>query len=239
MRSDWLALIISYVYVFAMIGIGEGLRKWRGYSTEFTRKLIHISVGMWAFGTVLLFQHWYFAIIPPLSFVVLNYISYRGEIFKSVETGEKGNLGTVYFPISFAIIICLFWERPNLLVASLMPMTWGDALAAVLGRRYGQRKYSVLGSTRSVEGSLAMFIFSWLSVFLALLLLPPLGGVLSLVLSSVEGLPKGWQASLLYSLAVAVFATLVEALSPWHIDNLTVPLLSAALLYLIHQTFGV
>ena len=217
MKQDWLALIISYVYVFAMIGVGEGLRKWRGYSTEFTRKVIHISVGMWAFGTVLLFEHWYFAIVPPLSFVVLNYISYRQEIFKSVETGEKGNLGTVYFPISFAIILCLFWPRPHLLVASLMPMTWGDALAAILGRRYGQRKYSVLGSTRSVEGSLAMFLFSWLATFLALLFLPPLG----------------WQVSVLYSLALAAFATLVEALSPWHIDNLTVPLLSAALLYLI------
>ncbi|MCK4471616.1 MAG: phosphatidate cytidylyltransferase [Anaerolineae bacterium] len=223
MTSDWQALIISYVYVFAMIGVGEGLRKWLGqakpgtYSTEFTRKVIHISVGMWAFGTVLLFQHWYFAIIPPLSFVILNYISYRREIFKSVETGEKGNLGTVYFPISFVIIIYLFWESPHLLVASLMPMTWGDALAAILGRRYGQRKYSVLGSTRSVEGSLAMFLVSWLSTFLALLLLSPLA----------------WQTSLLYSLALAVFATLVEALSPWHIDNLTVPLLSAALLYLI------
>ena len=215
--SDLLALVISYVYVFAVIGVGEGLRRWRGYSTEFTRKLIHIGVGMWAFGTVLLFQHWYFAIVPPLSFVVLNYISYRGEIFKSVETGEKGNLGTVYFPVSFAIIICLFWARPHLLVASLMPMTWGDALAAILGRRYGQRKYGVLGFTRSVEGSLAMFLFSWLSTFLALLLLSPLG----------------WQTSMLYSLAVAVFATLVEALSPWHVDNLTVPLLSAALLYLM------
>ena len=217
MRQDWLALIISYVYVFAMIGVGEGLRQWRGYSTEFTRKFIHIAVGLWAFGTVLLFQHWYFAIIPPLSFVLLNYISYRGEIFKSVETGEKGNLGTVYFPISFAIIICLLWERPNLLVASLMPMTWGDGLAAVLGRRYGQRKYSILGSTRSMEGSLVMFLFSWVSVFLALLLLPPLG----------------WQTSLLYSLALAVFATIVEALSPWHIDNLTVSFFSAALLYLM------
>jgi phytol kinase len=217
MKSDWLALAISYVYVFAMIGVGEGLRKWRGYSTEFTRKFIHIGVGLWAFGTVLLFQHWYFAIIPPLTFVLLNYISYHREIFKSVETGEKGNLGTVYFPISFSIVICLFWTRPNLLVASLMPMTWGDALAAILGQRYGQRKYSILGSTRSVEGSLAMFLFSWLSTFLALLFLPPLG----------------WQTSLLYSLALAVFTTLVEALSPWHIDNLTVPLLSAALLYLI------
>jgi phytol kinase len=66
-----------------------------------------------------------------------------------------------------------------------------------------------------MEGSLAMFLFSWLSSFLALLLLPPLG----------------WQTSMLYALAVAVFATLVEALSPWHVDNLTVPLLSAALLY--------
>jgi phytol kinase len=217
MRQDWLALIISYIYVFAMIGVGEGLRKWRGYSTEFTRKLIHISVGLWAFGTVLLFENWYFAIVPPLSFVILNYISYRLELFRSVETGEKGNLGTVYFPISFAIILYLFWNRPHLLVASLMPMTWGDALAAILGRRYGRRRYSVLGSTRSVEGSLAMFLFSWLSTFLALLILPPLG----------------WQASLLYSLALGVFATVVEALSPWHIDNLTVPLLSAALLYLI------
>ena len=231
MTSDWQALIISYVYVFAMIGVGEGLRKWLGqakpgtYSTEFTRKLIHISVGMWAFGTVLLFQHWYFAIIPPLSFVVLNYISYRQETFKAMETGEKGNLGTVYFPISFAIILCFFWTRPNPLVASLMPMTWGDALAAILGRRYGRRKYSVLGSTRSMEGSLAMFLFSWLSTFLALLLLSPQGDVLSL--------PKGWPTSLLYSLALSIFATLVEALSPWHIDNLTVPLLSAALLYLI------
>ena len=119
MKPDWQALIISYVYVFAMIGVGEGLRKWLGqakpgtYSTEFTRKVIHISVGMWAFGTVLLFEHWYFAIVPPLSFVVLNYISYRRELFKSVETGEKGNLGTVYFPISFSIIICLFWRGPT------------------------------------------------------------------------------------------------------------------------------
>lgn len=215
--SDLLALIISYVYVLVIIGIGEGLRKWRSYSTEFTRKLVHIGVGMWAFGTVLLFRHWYFAIIPPLTFVILNYISYRGQIFKSVEMGEKGNLGTVYFPISFATVICLLWERPNLLVASLMPMTWGDALAAILGRCCGRRKYRVLGSTRSIEGSLGMFLFSWLSVFLALLLLPPLG----------------WQTSLLYSLAVAVFATLVEALSPWHVDNLTVPLLSAALLCLM------
>jgi dolichol kinase len=217
MRSDWFALVLSYVCVFAAIGIGEGLRKWQGYSTDFTRKFIHIAVGMWSVGTVLLFENWYFAIVPPLSFVVINYISYRRETFKAMEVGEKGNLGTVYFPISFALIVYFLWARRHLVVASLMPMTWGDALAAVLGRHYGRYKYSIKGFTRSLEGSLTMFLFSWLSTFLALLFFPPLG----------------WQLSLLYSLIVAVIATIVEAVSIWHVDNLTVPLFSALLLYLL------
>ena len=34
-------------------GAAEGLRKWRGYSVEFTRKFIHITVGMWAYGASL------------------------------------------------------------------------------------------------------------------------------------------------------------------------------------------
>jgi hypothetical protein len=30
MNADWIALLASFVYVFAMIGVAEGLRKWRG-----------------------------------------------------------------------------------------------------------------------------------------------------------------------------------------------------------------
>jgi phytol kinase len=224
MKSDWLALALSYAFVFAAIFAGEGLRRRQGYSTDFTRKFIHIAVGMWSIGTVLLFQRWYFAIIPPLTFVVINYISYRQETFKAMETGEPGNLGTVYFPISFALVIVLFWltrpdRYPGLIVAALMPMTWGDAMAAILGRRFGQYKYHFLGSTRTMEGSLTMFLFSWLATFLALLLFPPLGLL----------------TSLFHALIVALVVTLVEAFSPWHIDNITVPLFSALLLFLLSR----
>jgi len=222
MKSDWLALALSYVFVFAAIFAGEGLRKWQSYSTDFTRKFIHIAVGMWSIGTVLLFQRWYFAIIPPLSFVAINYVSYRQETFKAMETGERGNLGTVYFPISFTLIIVFFWltrptNYPGLIVAALMPMTWGDAMAAILGKRFGQYKYRILGSTRTMEGSLTMFLFSWLATFLALFFFPHLGLL----------------TSLLYASIVALVATLVEALSPWHLDNITVPLSSALMLYLL------
>jgi phytol kinase len=216
MSQDRIALIASFTYVFAMIGVAEGLRKWRGYSVEFTRKFIHIAVGMWAFGTVLLFERRAFAIIPPLAFVAINALSYWRGTFKAMETGEKGQLGTVYFPLSFAALIWVLWGHPHLLVASLMPMTWGDALAAVLGRRIGQHRYTVGRSTRSLEGSAVMFLASWAATLVALVLLAPE--------------PLGPAAAVGAAAATALAATAVEAVSPWGIDNLTVPAVSALML---------
>jgi len=216
MNQDWIALIASFVYVFAMIGIAEGLRRWRSYSVEFTRKFIHIAVGMWAYGTVLLFERRVFAIIPPLAFVAINALSYWRGTFKAMETGEKGQLGTVYFPLSFAALIWLLWGRPQLMVASLMPMTWGDALAAVLGQRIGQRCYSVGKCTRSLEGSVGMFLISWAATLVALVLMAP--GPLDPV------------AAMGAAATTALAATIVEAISPWGIDNLTVPAVSALVL---------
>jgi phytol kinase len=218
MTSNWLALLISFIYVFAMIGIAEGLRKWRGYTVEFTRKFIHIAVGMWAYGTVLLFERRTFAIIPPLSFSVINTFSYWRGTFKAMETGEKENLGTIYFPISFAALIWLFWGHPHLLVASLMPMTWGDALAAIVGRRIGQHRYTIAGSTRSLEGSAAMFLAGWVATFVPLVLMS--AGVIAPI--TAAGIAA----------VTALGATVVEAVSPWGMDNLTVPAVSALILAL-------
>lgn len=216
--NDWLAVVISFLYVFLALGVAEALRKWRGYSVDFTRKFIHIAVGMWAYGTVLLFRQRCAAIIPPLAFVIINAISYRVGMFKAMETGEKGRFGTIYFPIAFAALIWLLWNRPHLVVASLMPMTWGDALAAVVGRRVGKHHYTICGSRRSLEGSLVMFFAGWLATSVPLLILanPPLG----------PGLAVG--ASALTALGAAV----VEAVSPWGVDNLTVPAASALVLAL-------
>jgi phytol kinase len=219
MSQDWIGLIISFIYVFAMIGVAEGLRKWRGYSVDFTRKFIHITVGMWAYGTVLLFENRLFALIPPLAFIGINALSYWQGTFKSMETGEAGQLGTVYFPIAFAVLTWLMWDRPHLLVASLMPMTWGDALAAVIGQRYGKRQYSIAGRKRSLEGSLTMFFASWIATFIALILLP------------TAAMDPG--TALGISFLTALGATLVEAGSPWGTDNLTVPAISALLLIIL------
>ncbi len=207
------ALLLAFVYVSLVLAMGEGLRRLFCLSVEFTRKFVHIAVGMIAFPLVLLFRDWYLAIIPPLVFILVNYLSYRRQIFKGIETGEKNQLGTVYFPISFSILIPLLWSYPALFVASLMPMTWGDAFAAIIGKRWGAHTFRVFGQARSIEGSLAMFAFSFVATTFALVAL---------------GQPL--LASLILGLVTAVVATLVEALSPWGIDNLTVPLISALVL---------
>lgn len=221
-RQDYTALIVSYIYVFGIIALGEVFRRVGGRPPDFTRKVIHVGVGMWIVGTVLLFERWQFALIPPVTFVLINAASYWMDLFKAMEAEEQGNLGTIYFPIAFGALIYLFWDQPLLLVASIMPLTWGDAMAAIIGRRYGHYRFTVGGHTRSLEGSAAMLFWSWLSTFLVLLGMPYLLGQE----------PLNWLLALIYSGFVAIICTTVEALTPWGVDNLTVPAAAAVALSL-------
>jgi len=106
-----------------------------------------------------------------------------------------------------------------------MPLTWGDALAAIVGQRYGHYHYTVGGRTRSVEGSIAMLFWSWVTTSLALFLMPYL----------VDKPPISLLLSLMYGGVVALVCTLVEALSPWGIDNLTIPAAAALMLHLLRN----
>jgi len=215
--ADITGLIASYVYVFAVLMAGEALGRFVFHgSTAFTRKFVHIGVGLWVVGTVALFKTWQAAVIPPLTFIVINYISYRRDIFKAMESADKANLGTVYFPVAFALIIALCWGKPAVVVAGLMPMTWGDALAAVVGGQWGRHRYGVLARNKSWEGSAAMLAASFGSMALALAAFGVAGGT------------AVWVA-----LLTAIIATLVEAVTPLGLDNLSVPIMSALLLWLM------
>ena len=222
-KPDYTALVLGFAYVFGVIALAELIRRIGKRPPSFTRKFIHIGVGMWTVGTALLFETWYLALVPPASFVVINAISYWRGTIQAMETGDKGNLGTIYFPIAFGALVYYFWSQPVLMVASMMPLTWGDAMADIIGGRYGHYRYTIGGRTRSVEGSLAMLFWSWIMTSLALFIMPYLAGKP----------PINWLLALIWGGAVAVVSTLVEALSPWGVDNLTVPAASALILHLL------
>jgi phytol kinase len=235
MTNDFIGLAISYLYATSLLVIGEGLRRLFDVKPDLTRKVIHIGAGMWVFGILLLFNRWEIGIIPFATFIGLNYLFYRYRIIGAMDT-EDSSPGTVYFAISVTLLFGLLW-RPDgpvdsvaIAVAGIMAMTWGDALAALIGRRFGQHKYQVGDSVRSWEGSAAMFVASTVAIFLVLLLLP--GSSLSPLAT-----PLGFRWALLTAIITATFATLAEAVSPHGTDNLSVPLVAAGVAWIVIKNF--
>jgi len=94
-------------------------------------------------------------------------------------------------------------------------MTWGDALAAIVGQRWGTHGYRAAGVYKTWEGSLVMALVS--------------AGVSLAVLSVSLGFSWGLVA---VALGIGAVACGLEVFSQGGIDNLTVPLGSAVLAWL-------
>lgn len=139
-----------------------------------------------------------------------------------MASSDRSNLGTIYFPLAAAAVILIFWERPPLMVAALMPLAWGDGLAPIVGQAFGKHAYTVFGHTRTLQGSAAFFVAGLLFTWLALGLIPG---------------PPTIQptAALLAATIIMASTTAVEAVSIWGLDNLTVT--GAATLILLAWPF--
>ncbi|MCB8942587.1 MAG: hypothetical protein H6658_02310 [Ardenticatenaceae bacterium] len=207
--NNWLGLLICFLYIFGIIGLAEGLRRWRGYSSGFTRKVIHIGVGMMSWALHFLFDSPWFFIAACATFMILNFLDWRYGFVAAMSSGDRSNLGTVYFPLAAAVVAYIFWDTPPLMVAALMPLTWGDGLAPVVGRAYGRNHYTVYTSSRTLEGSAGFFVFCFLFTWLALWLI---GGSPAIAPAT----------AVLPALVITIITTLIEAISIWGLDNLTI-----------------
>ena len=215
-------LIVSYLFVFAMIGLSTVLQKQRILNDEGARKFIHIGVSNWYLIAMLFFDDVWFAIIPPITFIILNYISYKQNLFKAMERNGRGNLGTVYFPISLLIVTyisfnnTLGFQDPKAMqyfgALAILILGYGDGFAAVFGKALGKKK---LYQDKSWIGSMAMFGFSFVVALTLLIIF------------------SGASQVFFIALFIAVIATLIELFSPRGLDNLTVPLGVFILYYLI------
>ena len=217
--SNTLGLLLAFTYIFAIIGTAELLRRQRGYSTDFTRKVVHIGVGMMSWFLPFLFDNPWPFVAASAVFVLINFLDWRYGFFLAMASKDRHNLGTVYFPIAAAVVALIFWEQPPLMVAALMPLTWGDGLAPVVGRAYGRHPYTVFGHTRTYQGSLGFFVGGLLFTWLALWLMPGSPDISPLMALS---------AAVVISLATS----LTEAVSVWGLDNLTITAVAILILQL-------
>jgi phytol kinase len=215
--NNTLGIVLSLLYIVTIIGLAEGLRRRRGYGSGFTRKVIHIGVGMMSWFIPFLFSSPWPFVATCAAFMVLNLLDWRYGFVSAMQSSNRSNLGTVYFPLAAAVVALVFWDRPPLMVAALMPLTWGDGLAPVIGAAYGKRIYRIHTSTRTLEGSAGFFVAGFIFTWLALWVVPGLPDITP-------------TAALLPALVIMAVTTLIEAVSIWGLDNLTVT--AAAILIL-------
>lgn len=222
MSMNWWGVIVSFGLVFAVLGIAQALLQTRRVSAAVSRKLVHIGVAHWWFFALHFFDRWEFAIIAPVAFILINLASYLFRLLPAMEHEVRSkNLGTVYFPISLLILVLLGWAGPlPLWIAGLgiLVLGYGDGLAALIGEHFAERTFRIFGNTKSYLGSAVMFSASVAVVVVFVLLFGPQTAGGRLITTAV---------------ATGAVATAVELLTPFGIDNLTVPVVTSLFYYAV------
>lgn len=209
---EWIAAIGTIVVVGIVLALLEWLGKKRQAQPETIRKWIHIAVGHWVFLALAWMEHWYVAITPLLFFTLVNLVTLKRWTGQMNQV-ERISYGTVYYPISLALLVLFFFEQePMALIAGSMVLAWGDGAAALVGKRFGKTFYIRGKIRRSFEGSIAMFLASFL--------------VLTVTFLCYE-VPTWLAVS--YGFLLANIAALIEAVSYRDTDNLLIPLTIGAL----------
>ena len=220
--NRWMAMAIVALWLGLVLLGAEWLNRRPEAEPEQVRKVVHIGS-----GNVILLAWWlnipaWIGVTAAVLASGIALLSYQMPILASINGVGRRSLGTFFYALSIGLLIAYFWTtQPQYAAIGVLVLTWGDGLAALIGKQFGRHPYKLWGMEKSWEGSLAMAIASYV--------------VCSAILLTVQG--NSWQPWLI-SLLVAIVATGLEALSKYGIDNLTVPLGSAALAFLLNQALN-
>ncbi len=185
---------------------------------ELVRKSVHILMG----GACMTFPLWF---TEPLPVIWLAALATSGLLLVRLHRGLRNRLGglhqvkrlsmgELYFPLGVAALFTLTHDDALLYVIPLLLLTLGDSAGALVGTRWGRRRFRVPGGTKSVEGFAATYLVCFLCV------LVPLG---------VSG-RADWPLALIIALMLAALAAMLESTSGSGLDNLILPLVGYALL---------
>ena len=209
-------ILVSIAFIGIVIGISTLFEK---KSKEASRKFIHIMLSNWWFIAMIFFDNVIVACVMPALFIVINYISYKYDIIQSMErdNDEEKTLGTVYYAISLTIVAILsfgIFKNPIIGLVGILVMGYGDGLAAVVGKAVKSKQFEILGSKKSIAGCTTMFIVSLIIITCALAYLKV----------------PFWYVK---SIIIAIIVTVFEAASIKGTDNLTVPILTSLLVWMV------
>ena len=202
--------LFSIVYGLLCILIA-GIAHKSGLKTVYTRKITHILVG---FEWVILYHcfgtSFHFVIVCLVFSVILSF-SFINKLFPQISSDEDNSPGTIYYCIAMTIMSMITFICPDMAVPfgiGVFCTSLGDGFAGLLGQIKKCNKQ--ICGRKTALGSLACFVFSFLSIFL---------------------IAKVYHFNLeIYQMAIiAFFATELELFSKNGLDNISVTLGAAFL----------
>lgn len=223
--QDWLCFVYFVCGLFGFIAFAEWSRAKLGWSPELNRKLVHILVGTLVFFTPFFFTSNRPLIWMAVLFIAINYLSVRADKLKGMHGTERTSYGTVFYPLTFLILAITCWQNHKVvLMLAMLILALPDALAAIVGENIKKpRTYQLTSEKKSVEGSLTLF----LSTFVIIALLLPL-------IDHIDGFTISFLDTLWIALIVSTIVIPLEALSSRGSDNLSAPLGAA---FVLHYMF--
>jgi phytol kinase len=216
---------LSIVLWLAIVGgLAGAAHYFAPKGSELVRKVVHIGA-----GHVMLLAWW--LKIPAavcigfsIFFTIATIVSYYIPVLPSINNIDRKSWGTCFYAMSIGILAAIFWplNLPQYGALGILVMAWGDGLAGLIGSQFGQRRYTIAGSTKSWEGTATMLLASTIVVLLIL------------------GMTQGWSwAVAAIAVVVGLFAAGLEVFAKLGVDNLTVPIGSALLTYGLVQVMAV
>ncbi|MFW9869142.1 MAG: hypothetical protein ACFFEL_05920, partial [Candidatus Thorarchaeota archaeon] len=209
-------LIASVVLTIAYYMSASGMSKWK------PRKLVHIIMGSTIGITLVMYSNLSGPAFAAGIFLTILMYSWAhkseliGELLIAGSRDGETRLNTFASGfmglISFGTVFLLFFSRPEIFVAAILAVSWGDAAGEVFGRPFGGRYVKRKYRDKSVEGCVGVFLFTALSVIVSLAIYSADTAILAV-------LPQ--------ILMVAACATVAEILSIGWTDNFFIPMITA------------
>ncbi len=214
----FLGYFLTYLYLFGILGLTGLLKKIFNISDNSSRKVVHVMV---SFAWVIMFYFFKYSIhniIPPITFIIINYISYKNDTFKMMEIHNKKekSLGTVYYAVSIFLLSLLSVINNKFMIPygiGVFCMAFGDGFAAIVGRFFEKNNIKLINN-KTLFGSLTSFI-------------------LSLVVVVILNVVFNVNYSIFAIFIISISSSLLELISPKGTDNLTVPIVTAFIAYLL------
>lgn len=213
-----IGISVSIAFVLCVIVLCTVLEKMGKLSGEGSRKFIHIAVCNWWFIAMAFFNDPIWAAFVPLLFVIVNYLSYKHQLIQSMERGGgKEDLGTVYYAISLLILSFITFKikQPFIGGLGILIMGYADGFAAIVGQKWPRPKVYL---NKSLAGTCCVW-------------------VISTAVSATYFQLYSPSISIFFALVIGILATILELYSPKGLDNLTLPLGTSGLYYLIIHNF--